>query len=64
MPMEEFDSASSENSYSNDGEANANLWICGASKATIVTNGLEWVKVAEDEMYSKIPFPQRKVGTN
>ena len=32
MPMDEFDSASSENSDSSSGANQENLWVCGASK--------------------------------
>ena len=59
MPMEEFDSASSENSDSSD-EQRENLWMCGASKASVVTDGSEWCKDVMDEAYVPIPYPEEK----
>ena len=60
MPMEEFDSASSENSDSSGEPQRENLWMCGASKASVVTDGSEWCKDVMEEAYVPIPYPEEK----
>ena len=43
MPMEEFDSGSSEcSSKSSDQRENPHLWLCGASKTSMQTDGSQW----------------------
>ena len=37
------------------------FWICGASKASLVTNGSKWCKDVMDEAYIPIPFPKEKL---
>ena len=58
--MEEFDLASSENSNSSDEPQRKNLWMCGASKASVVTDGSEWCKDVMDKAYVPIPYPEEK----
>ena len=41
MPMDEFDSASSENSDSQEDDERENLWMCGASPVTMLRDGYE-----------------------
>ena len=60
MPMEEFDSASSEQSDSSNEDQKENLWMCGASKASMVTDGSEWYRDVMDEAYVPIPYPEEK----
>ena len=60
MPMEEFDSASSENSNSSAKNNRENLWMCGASQASMITDGLEWCKDVMDESYFLSPFFEEK----
>ena len=36
------------------------MWMCGASKASMVTNGLEWCRDVMDEAYVPIPYPEEK----
>ena len=60
-PMEEFDSASSENSDSSDEKDQENLWVCGASRKSIMTDGSEWRKDVMDEYYIPIPFQEEKL---
>ena len=61
-PMEEFDSASSENSDSSDEKDHENLWVCGASRKSTMTDGSEWCKDVMDEAYIPIPFQQEKLN--
>ena len=50
MPMEEFDSCSSECSTKDLEHANnPNLWLCGASKSSMQTNGSHWCKEVFNE---------------
>ena len=58
--MEEFDSASYENSGSSDDDQQENMWMCGASKASMVTDGSEWCRDVMDEAYVPIPYPEEK----
>ena len=60
MPMEEFDSASLELSDSSNEDQKENLWMCGASKASMVTDGSEWCRDVMDEAYVPIPYPEEK----
>ena len=60
MPMDEFDSASSENSDSQEGDKQANLWMCGASQATMLTDGSEWRKEVENDKFILVPYPEEK----
>ena len=60
MPMDEFDSASSENSNSQEGDKRANLWMCGASQATMLTDGFEWRKEVENDKFIHVPYPEEK----
>ena len=60
MPMDEFDSASSENSDSQEGDERENLWMCGASQATMLTDGSEWHKEVDNDNFIPIPFPEEK----
>ena len=55
MPMEEFDSASFENSNSSEEQNKANLWMCGASKASIRNDGSESCREVLSESYVPIP---------
>ena len=59
--MEEFDSASFENSKSSREENKANLWMCGASKASMRTNGSEWCREVMSESYVLVPYPEEKI---
>lgn len=59
-PMEEFDSASSENSDSADEKED--LWVCGASQKSVITDGSEWCKYVMDDAYVSIPFKEEKLG--
>ena len=59
-PVEEFDLALSEYSNSYNEEHHENLWICGASKAIMVTNGSKWHKEVMHEAYVSIPHPKEK----
>ena len=58
MPMEEFDSASSKNFGSNDEENLEISWICGASKASMVTDGSEWHKEVQNNSFTPVPYPE------
>ena len=64
MPMEEFDSALSKISNLSQEETRENLWVCGASKASLATDGSEWCKEAMQDTYVPAPYLIRKVGTN
>lgn len=59
MPMDEFDSGSSECS-TDDQEytKNPNLWICGASKSSVQTDGTAWCRDVLTEDYMPCPFPE------
>ena len=63
MLVEEFDLASSETSSSFSKEP-ANLWICGASKASMLTNGIEWRKEVTDDAFVPIPYLEEKFEPN
>ena len=57
MPMEEFDSGLSECSMEDSEQANnPNLWLCGASKSSIQTDGSQWCKEVLNEYYMPCPF--------
>ena len=58
MPVEEFDSASSEDSDSLEEKNSQNLWLCGASKASMLMDGLEWQKKVINEYFVPIPYPK------
>ena len=58
--MEEFDCASSENSNSAEEDEKANLWMCGASKASMVIDKLEWCKEVMNDAFIPIPYPKEK----
>ena len=58
--MEEFDLASSKNSNSSEEEDKANLWMCGASKASLRTDGTEWCRDVMSESYVPIPYAEEK----
>ena len=60
MPMEEFDSASLEQEESSNENQRENLWMCGASKASMVTDGSDWCRDIMDEAYVPIPYPKEK----
>ena len=60
-PMEEFDSASSENSDSTEEKDQENLWVCGASRKSVMTDGSEWCKDVMNEAYIPIPFQEEKL---
>ena len=60
MPMKEFDSTSFEISSSLEEEPQKNLWICGASKASMVTNGSKWYKDAMYNAYVSIPYQEEE----
>ena len=60
MPMEEFDSASSEQLDSSNEDQRENLWMCGASKASMVTDKSEWCRDLMDKAYVPIPYPEKK----
>ena len=60
MPMEEFDSASFENLSSFNNDQRENMWMCGASKASMVNDGSEWCREVMDEAYVLIPYPEEK----
>ena len=60
-PMEEFDYASSDNSDSLDEKDQENLWVCGASRKSIMTNGSKWCKDVMDDAYIPIPFQEEKL---
>ena len=62
MPMEEFDSASSEQSDSSNEDQREILWMCGASKASMVTDGSEWCRDVMDEAYVPSPSPKRSLN--
>ena len=55
-PVEEFDSASSEASQRTLAEGRVDLWICGASRRSIKTDGSEWCRDVMDETYMPAPF--------
>ena len=58
MPMEEFDSGSSECSTEILEQANnPNIWLCGASKSSMQTDGSQWHREVEKEDYIPCPFP-------
>ena len=59
--MEEFDSASSEISNSSKEEIRENLWVCGASKASLVTDGSKWCKEAMNDTYVPISYLEEKL---
>ena len=62
MPMEEFDSGSSEcSSESSDQPENPHLWLCGASKTSMQTDGSQWQKEVEKEDYFPCPFPEEEM---
>ena len=61
MPMEEFDSASSENSNSSQEETRENLWVCGASKTSLAIDGSEWCKEAMQDAYVLVPYLEEKL---
>ena len=60
MPMDEFDSASSEESDSQEGDEQTNLWMCGASQATMLTDGSKWRKEVENDNFIPAPYPEEK----
>ena len=62
MPMEEFDSTSSKNSNSNEGEDRANLWMCGASQTTMIADGSDWRKEVENDAFVPVPYPEEKLN--
>ena len=61
MPMEAFNSASLKNSNASKEQECENIWICSASKASMIMNGLEWCRDVMDEAYVPIPFPKEKL---
>ena len=59
MPMEEFDSGSSECSTDDLKHANnPNLWLCGASKSSVQTDGTKWCRDVMTEDYMPCSFPE------
>lgn len=59
MPMEEFDSGSSKCSIDDLEHANnPNLWICGASKSSVQTNGTKWCRDVLTVDYMPCTFPK------
>ena len=54
IPMEEFDSTSFKNFSSNDEDNLENLWMCGASKASMVIDGSKRHKEVQD--YDFVPM--------
>lgn len=50
-----------ENSNSSEKKNQENLWVCGASRTSIVTDGSEWCKDVMDEAYVPIPFSEEKL---
>ena len=60
MPMDEFDSASSEDSNSTKEEGRTNLWMCDASKVSIRTEGTEFSREVMDPTYVPIPYSEEK----
>ena len=61
MPMEEFDSASLEQLDSFDEDQQENLWMCDASKASMLTDGSEWCRDVMDKSLCTNPLPRGKV---
>ena len=37
------------------------MWVCGASRASLPTNGLEWCKEAMNNTYVPVPYPKEKL---
>ena len=60
MPMDEFDSASSEESDSTEEGNHANLWMCDASKMSMKTDGTELSREVMDPAYVPIPYSEEK----
>ena len=60
MPMEEFDFASSENSGSEDEKTQENLWMCGASKTSMVMDASEWHREFQGESFILVPYLEEK----
>ena len=59
MPMEEFDLGSSECSTDDLEHANnLNLWLCGASKSSVQTDGTKWCRDVLTEDYMPCSFPE------
>ena len=59
MPMEEFDSGSFEcSTHDLEHANNPNLWLCGASKSSMQTDGSQWCKEVLDEDYMPYPFQE------
>ena len=59
MPMEEFDFGSSECSTEDLEHANnPNLWLCGASKSSMRTDGSQWCKEVMIEDYMPYLFQE------
>ena len=57
MPMEEFKSGSSECSTDDLEHANnPNLWLCGASKSSVQTDGTKWCRDVMIEDYMPSSF--------
>ena len=57
MPMEEFDSGSSECSIDDPERANnPNLWLCGASRSSVQTDGTKWCRDVMTEDYMPCSF--------
>ena len=60
MPMDEFDSISSEDFDSQECDKRVSLWMCGASQATMLTDGSEWRKEVENDKFIPVPYPEEK----
>ena len=61
MPMEEFDSESSQISNSSKEETRENLWMCGASRASMAMDSSEWCKDAMNNAYVPVPYPEEEL---
>ena len=60
MPMDEFDSASSEESDSTKEGDRTNLWMCDASKMSMKRDGTEFSREVMDPAYVPIPYSEEK----
>ena len=61
MHMEDFDLALSKILDSLDEEEPCkNLWMCNASKASVVINSIEWCKEVIINAYVPIPYPKEE----
>ena len=60
MPAHDVELDISTNFGSKDEETQENLWMCGASKTSMVTDGSKWHREVQDESFILVPYPEEK----